>query len=122
MANDEVAVAEHWDDFVASLRALNANIRAALQKAREATSRPAIQTAPEAREILMHLKAAIRVLDIDGADAALERLQQVPLDSHWRERMTTIANMVLLARFDEAILAIESLEIVSSEQRRSVKT
>jgi hypothetical protein len=122
MANDETVVAERWDDFVASLNSLNTNILIALQKAQEATLNPAAQTAPETREILKHLKAAIRVLDIDGADAALERLQQVSLDSYWRERTTAIASMVLLARFDEAIAAIEALESMSSTQRRGVKT
>ncbi|GHU19589.1 hypothetical protein FACS189475_07060 [Betaproteobacteria bacterium] len=120
-ANDQAAVAGHWDDFVASLKTLNANIRIALQKTQEMTTEPATQTAPEAHEILSHLKAAIHELDIGGADAALERLQQIPLDLHWRGQVAAIANMILLARFDDAIVVIEALETSSSEQRRGAK-
>ncbi|GHU06637.1 hypothetical protein FACS1894158_13710 [Betaproteobacteria bacterium] len=120
-ANDQAAVAGHWDDFVASLKTLNANIRIALQKTQEMTTEPATQTAPEAHEILSHLKAAIHELDIGGADTALERLQQIPLDLHWRGQVAAIANMILLARFDDAIVVIEALETSSSEQRRGAK-
>jgi signal transduction histidine kinase/CheY-like chemotaxis protein len=122
MANDKAAIAEHWDDFAASLKALNANIRAALQETQEATVGLAAQSTLEEREILIHLKTAIRDLDIDGMDTALERLQRVPLDLHWREQVAAIANMVLLARFDEALEVIEVLETASSLQRRGVKT
>ncbi|MDR2452200.1 MAG: response regulator [Candidatus Accumulibacter sp.] len=115
MADDRDAVAGRWDDFANSLKALNAGIRAALAVA-EGAAGPAAETAPEAREIAARLKVDLRELNVDGIDASLERLRNVPLDPLWRERVTAIANMVLLARFDEAIAAIEALEGASSAQ------
>jgi HPt (histidine-containing phosphotransfer) domain-containing protein len=115
MANDEAAITGRLGEFVAALTALNANIRAALKKAQDAVTEPAVQTSPEAREILGELKDAIRALKIDAIDAALERLRHVPLDLHWREQIAAIANMVLLACFDEALAAAEALE---TEQKR----
>jgi signal transduction histidine kinase/CheY-like chemotaxis protein len=119
-AKDKIAVSEHWSGFADALRMLNANIRAALTEA-NAVTEPAAETAPEAREIVARLKAQLREIDIDGVDAALERLQRVPLDPLWRERTAAIANMVLLAQFDEAVAAIEALEAASparSQKRR----
>jgi signal transduction histidine kinase/DNA-binding response OmpR family regulator len=112
MANDRAAIAERWEHFAAALAALTANIRASLREtqAENAADDPTAQTAPEAYEILAQLKIAIRELEIDGIDAALERLRRVPLDARWREQTAAIANMALLARFDEALVAIEALE------------
>jgi CheY-like chemotaxis protein/HPt (histidine-containing phosphotransfer) domain-containing protein len=117
MADDRAAVTERWDDFAHSLKALNTNIRAVLA-ASDAVAGPAAETAPEAREIAARLKEELRELNIDGVDAALERLRNVPLDPLWHERVTAIANMVLLARFDEAIAAIEALEGASPAQNQ----
>ena len=109
---DNEAVTLRWDGFVASLKMLNANIRTALVDAQPKTAadEAAVQTAPEAHEILAQLKAAIGMLEIDEVDAALERFRHVPLDPRWREQLDRISNMVLLAQFDDALATIEALE------------
>jgi CheY-like chemotaxis protein len=64
---------------------------------------------------LKFLQACLETKDIDGTDAALARLRDIPLDDRTRAVVSEIADLVLTADLDKALEAVDALLVKGKE-------
>jgi signal transduction histidine kinase/CheY-like chemotaxis protein len=67
------------------------------------------QANPEISEALARLREALEARDIDATDAALARLQALPLTGKMSEAISEIADLILLMEFEKAESIVTSL-------------
>jgi hypothetical protein len=68
------------------------------------------QVAVEMREALARLQEALDAKDPDATDAALERLQALPLGGEARAAVYEIADFILTGDFQKAVDAVIALQ------------
>jgi signal transduction histidine kinase/CheY-like chemotaxis protein len=74
----------------------------------EVLSSPAGEPAagPAIKEALVCLRAALTDKDIDAIDAALQRLRELPLSGEMHQKVSQIADFILISEFGDAELAL----------------
>jgi HPt (histidine-containing phosphotransfer) domain-containing protein len=90
--------------FREELAALTSRIEEFTAAARSANDEG--QVTPEIRQALAQLREALRAGDVDATDAALARLQALPLSGKYSAAVSEIADYILTADFLKALDAV----------------
>ncbi|MDR2604032.1 MAG: response regulator [Desulfovibrio sp.] len=103
--------------FREELAALTSRIGAFTAAARSADEEG--QVTPEMRQALARLREALEAGDVDATDAALARLQALPLSGKYSGAVSEIADYILTADFLKALEAVTAVSGGGIEAERS---
>ncbi|MDR1686541.1 MAG: response regulator [Desulfovibrio sp.] len=108
---DTAAIRRHLAPFRKQLAALAARIDDVVRQASAATDREdaAAPPDPEIHILLTQLRDALEALDIEAADAALARLQILPLPETTRAVVFETTELMLEAEFQKAAARVNAL-------------
>ncbi|MDR1686823.1 MAG: hypothetical protein LBR82_10405, partial [Desulfovibrio sp.] len=104
---DIAVLRDRLPEFREELAALTARISAFTASAHSADGEG--RATPEMREALAQLEEALGARDVDARDAAMTRLQALPLPGKQHAAVSEIADCILTADFHRALDAVIAL-------------
>ncbi|MDR3300634.1 MAG: response regulator [Candidatus Accumulibacter sp.] len=106
---DTNEIGNHFRDFQTQLTALLQSIKEAIAPAARKAGANDEETDCLDMAVARQLRQALKDEDMDGMDAALESLKTLSLDAETRAAITELTELVLIAEFDKAAIAVNAL-------------